>query len=717
MMYLPQACRNSVDSVEIWRRFKLVAGVLYIATLSQSLSAAAPETTNRMMALDAEIQAIKEESLAIRLMLPPTTTSRSANESVQSFDPAVDEHNRQNYLAVIERLQRQEMHGSLSDEDRLLLARLKLAYGLDLEAGFDLHAVGSEGVAVEERSRAWYDLATSFHLKGYYRAALQALGSAQDGLPADLRGPYQLLQANLFMSLGDFREAARSLTPWRGDKTLAPYGQYNLALAKIRTGEPDAAKRTLEAVTDTRGTSEEIASLRDRARLSLSYLLAREGEHDRARKQLKAVRSAGPYANRAMFALGWIAYQEGHRDSAIALWVAAQSGSTADPIVLESLLLVPALNHQENDLAQASRNYERAMRTFTRELKELDTARRHVLAGKVVPLLLRGDQIDADPETLELLGPLLASRDLQILRRDHGDLRVLREELDRKLREVDALAAAEAPEVIALPEAQMPAPKAEGKRPPGSPQRGVESLPDGQGGKIFPEASRQWWGQSYPTPRPGTQTLPEIESPPRRTVKPLPGSPYEEPYRPTFKGLPQTAQWLKEPPDPTIFGMPDSKIIWLPESGEFFRRPGQIDEEDYAYPDELPRVGSNRRVRSGLFLPGPEVSSPFDASATPVEGPLRDLALDINQGAGRRQPMVHSFDPGVTGEEREQQIEALRQRIKELRTRVSQAVVHFEEYTRALALEELDYRQGVLETMQEQASLELAKTYDQLSQQ
>ena len=46
-----------------------------------------------------------------------------------------------------------------SDEARLLLARMKLAYGLHLEAGFDLHALLDETVAPPVRNRAWYELA------------------------------------------------------------------------------------------------------------------------------------------------------------------------------------------------------------------------------------------------------------------------------------------------------------------------------------------------------------------------------------------------------------------------------------------------------------------------------------------------------------------------------------------------------------------------------
>jgi hypothetical protein len=79
--------------------------------------------------------------------------------------------------------------------------------------------------------------------------------------------------------------------------------------------------------------------------------------------------------------------------------------------------------------------------------------------------------------------------------------------------------------------------------------------------------------------------------------------------------------------------------------------------------------------------------------------------------------MVESFDPLAQGTERERQIAALRQRILVLRERIKLVSSQYENHARALALSELDRRQLLLENLQEQASLELAKTYDRRSQQ
>jgi hypothetical protein len=178
--------------------------------------------------------------------------------------------------------------------------------------------------------------------------------------------------------------------------------------------------------------------------------------------------------------------------------------------------------------------------------------------------------------------------------------------------------------------------------------------------------------------------------------------------------MPQSPEWIKEPPDPRITGMPDSEIIWLPSSGEFFRRPGEADLQDYEYPDERP--GGMAKADSLDFLPGPETASSFDSGTRPVGDALKELALAL-QGDGTGRPAAESFDPLSQGAERERQIAALRQRILVLKERIGLVAREYENHARGLALAELERRQRFIEDLQEQASLELAKTYDRRSQQ
>ena len=103
----------------------------------------------------------------------------------------------------------------------------------------------------------------------------------------------------------------------------------------------------------------------------------------------------------------------------------------------------------------------------------------------------------------------------------------------------------------------------------------------------------------------------------------------------------------------------------------------------------------------------------FNPGAVPVGEALRELAAALNSATDRMAQLGESFDPaaGIAG--LEERIAALRARILQLRARIANALALYESYTQALALDELDRRQQLLEDLLEQASLELAKTYDQ----
>jgi hypothetical protein len=166
-----------------------------------------------------------------------------------------------------------------------------------------------------------------------------------------------------------------------------------------------------------------------------------------------------------------------------------------------------------------------------------------------------------------------------------------------------------------------------------------------------------------------------------------------------------------------VTGLPELEILGFPVTGRFRIPTGDL--EDYAYPDTVPR----KRTRPGdryahqlnRMMPPPRDAAGFNPGAVPVGEALRGLAAALNSATRRMAQLSESFDPatGIAG--LEERIAALRARILQLRARIENAIALYENYTQALALDELDRRQHLLEDLLEQASLELAKTYDQAS--
>ncbi len=669
------------------------------------------------------------------MTLPAVAVEPDAEQRLQQllYGEALFHSHQQDFLSAITRLQLAEEQGLLppsSDDTRLLLARMKLAYGLHVEAGFDLHALLGEGVPEAVRNRAWYELARTFFHKGYQEAAAEALEHVQGDIPADIAGDYQLLRATVLMSLNRNREAARELEHWQGAPALAAYAHYNRGIALVRAGDPVQAVPALERVLDMPAEGEELLALRDKAHLSLGYAFARQDDYEMAREQLQAVRPQGPFSNRALLALGWIAHKQGRRESALVSWMELRGRSPTDPAVLETLLVVPAVHRELDALQMATRDYEVAMTAYSSELKSLHAARESVQQGTAVSLLLQsatgsghGPAGQTGDGQTRYFGPLLATRNFQEMLQGHNELQAMLHNVDKGLHNVDLLAKAVAPAGEIAVRSGVSSPPAPATREsagsasvnrPASQQQGFSrQLGD-------PEWQQQWGyreGAATDYPAPGIPLLPEIELPADQALEPLPDPGFTGLPDSDISGLPLESEFIKDLPGAEVSELLDTEILWLPETGPF-RLPG--GEEDYAYPDRVlgkrSRPGERHAYPLNRLIPAPGDDAGFNPGAVPVGEALRELAAALNSATSRMVQLGESFDPteGIAG--LEERIAALRARILQLRKRIENAITLYENYTRALALDELDRRQYLLEDLLEQASLELAKTYDQSSE-
>lgn len=645
------------------------------------------------------------------------------------YGEALFHAHQRDYLSAIARLQLLEEQGLAqpsSVDARLLLARMKLTYGLDVEAGFDFHAVLGEDVPEAVRNRAWYELAMRYSHKGYYQAAAEVLEHVQGEMPAGMMGEYQLLRATVWMALDQNRQAAEVLEHWEGAPVLAAYAHYNRGIALLRMGDHDRAIAALEHAVDLPAKGEEALALRDKAHLSLGYVFARMEQYEPARKQLEAVRPQGPFSNRALLALGWIAHKQGRRQSALVPWLELRGRSPTDPAVLETLLVVPALHRELDALPAASRDYETALTTYTGELDRLQEVRESVRNGKAVARLLRattGSGQGATGETgsddTRYFGPLLASRDFQETRQGHDELQSMLQQVDEGLRNIDRLAQATVP-AGGAPARAAGSPPSPARVAPGTASGDGTPAPQGAGPARpgdDPQWQQQWGyrqGPSTDYPPAGIPPLPEIESPADRVLKPLPESEFIGLPESDFSGLPAEPELIALP-DSEAIGLPESEVIWLPESGRF-HMPG---EEDYAYPDRVPghrtQAGERHAYPLNRILPSSGGDAGFDPGAVPVGQALRELAMALASATERMSRLGDSWVPGAGVAGLEERIAALRARILQLRARIEHAIALYEGYTRSLALDELDRRQHLLESLLEQARLELAKTYDQAS--
>ncbi len=651
------------------------------------------------------------------------------------YGEALFHFHQQDYFSAITRLQLADEQGMLppsSTDTGILLARLKLAYGLDIDAAFDFHALLNENVPDTVRNRAWYELAKAFFHKGYSEAAEEALDHIRGEIPQDIRGDHQLLHATVLLALNRNRQAAQLLEQWKGAPELADYAHYNRGIALMRTGDYANAIKSLERVADLQSEEEALLALRDKANLSLAYVFAQSGSLEQAQARLEKVRLQGPITNRALQALGWVAHKQGRSEAALVPWMELRGRSPTDPTVLETLLVVPSVYRELDSLQVATRDYEAAVATFSDELRSLNDSLESVRRGSTVSLLLQKDaalggspgQASARPET-RYFGRLLASRNFQETRQGYSHLQSMLQDIDKGLDNIDKLARAVQPggdpdsRSTAIPPSMSAAQESSGG-PAAGEGRGRARDKGHTGLPADPEWEVEWErreGQQAEHPSRGIPSLPEIELPEGSVLEGLPESGFAGLPEPEFTGLPGEPEPTALLQGPEDIGLPGSQIVWLPEAGRF-QMPG--NDPDYAYPDAVAFDASrarqaDRRQRMRL-ISAPGVEAGFNPGAEPVGEALQELAAALGSATDRVARLSRAFDaesPGVDG--LEGRIAALRERILRLRGRVNNAIALNEGYTQALALDELKHRRHQLEGLLEQANLELAKTYDQAS--
>jgi tetratricopeptide (TPR) repeat protein len=661
---------------------------------------------------------------------PQENDSRRLQELL--YGEALFHFHQQDYFSAITQLQLADEQGMLppsSKDTGILLARLKLAYGLDIDAAFDFHALLDENVPDTVRNRAWHELAKAFFHKGYTEAAEEALDHVRGEVPEDISGAHQLLHGTVLIALNRNSQAAQLLEQWKGAPESADYAHYNRGIALMRAGDYASAIKSLERVADLQAEEEELLALRDKANLSLAYAFTQTGNLERAQAQLEKVRLHGPFSNRALQALGWIAHKQGRREAALVPWMELRGRSPTDPAVLEALLVVPSVYRELDSLQVATQDYETAVATFSDELRSLNDTLESVRRGATVNLLLQKEaasggspgQAPARPET-RYLGRLLASRNFQETRHGHAQLQSMLHDIDKGLDNIDKLAKAVQPggdrenRSIAFPPSTPPVHESGG--PAAGDGRGPAKGKAHTSLPVDPEWELEWAlreGQQAEHQSPGIPLLPEIELPEGSVPEPLPQSEFAGLPEPEFTGLPEEPEPTALLQGPEDIGLPGLQIVWLPEAGRF-QLPG--NDQDYAYPDAVALDESrarptDKRQRMRLIT-APGADAGFNAGAEPVGDALHELAAALSSATDRVARLSRVFDaasPGVDG--LEGRIAELRKRILRLRGRVNNAITLNEGYTQALALDELKRRQRQLEGLLEQANLELAKTYDQ----
>ena len=259
--------------------------------------------------------------------------------------------------------------------------------------------------------------------------------------------------ANILIDEEDFPAATRQLEQVTLTSLSGAYARYNVAVARLRSGDLRDGLRALDDVMQLPPDNEEIRALRDRAALTKGLTQLREGNFSGAREALLHVRADGPFSNEALMVLGLVNFERGAPRAALPLWMELMTRHPAHESVQEAMLLAPRAFEELGAEPQALAGYQQAAANYRAALHQVERAIRNVDQADWLPQLADdgGQRRDVDPmarlarfdaargEEMPYLYALFASHGFSERHHQYQQIIRLRELLERRQRELPAL--------------------------------------------------------------------------------------------------------------------------------------------------------------------------------------------------------------------------------------------------------------------------------------
>ncbi len=243
----------------------------------------------------------------------------------------------------------------------------------------------------EVRDQAWFYLGKVLYAAGQFEQSEQALRSATGKLPIALDSERHMLLAQGLMYRGLFDRAIAELEGWQGPPQWMAYSQFNLGVALVRAGRPDAGLALLDSVGLLVTENPELIALRDKANVAIGYSHLQAGRPAAARLALNRVQLAGSQSSKALLGAGWADAAEGSYPQALVPWLELHGRGVQDAAVQESYLAVPYAYAELGAIGQAVQYYEQAISSYDAERVRIDESMAAIREGRLLAAALSAE--------------------------------------------------------------------------------------------------------------------------------------------------------------------------------------------------------------------------------------------------------------------------------------------------------------------------------------
>lgn len=324
---------------------------------------------------------------------------------------------------------------------RYAVGNFAAAYRMNLRAESILKSIMNSTGDQQVRNEAAYYLAHSFWKRGEAEFARMSIERISGMMPVDLIEDELFLRTQIYMAIGNYPGAVRSLQKLQVSERYAGFAAYNLGVALIKIGQKRQGIEQLDKVAQMPGEEEVILALRERTNLALGLRMIENKQPELARQYLERIRLKGPFSNKALLATGWAEAESNNLDRAIVPWSKLSERDVSDKYVQESKLGVPFAYAQLGLHGKAALLYGKALEELDVELDRLNGSVKSVQDGRflraVQKLELKHDEhpirqlgtLPAAPET-SYLPDLMTSTDFQESFANYLDLIELSSQFD-----------------------------------------------------------------------------------------------------------------------------------------------------------------------------------------------------------------------------------------------------------------------------------------------
>lgn len=289
-------------------------------------------------------------------------------------------------------------------ESNLLLADLYYGYGLYEESRQRFAQLLGAEVSDSIQNRIWFNLARLRFDQGYHDQSLELLARINDRLPDNIEAERKFLQTNLLIGNQQYDDAADLSNRIDAQSIWKFYARYNLAVSLVEGERSEQGRFLLDQLGQIEAEDAERLALRDRANLSLGLKQIRLEQPESAIDALSRVRLHGPLSHEALLASGWAWHQLGQYEKALVPWRELLRRNSLDSATQEAILAIPANYAAAGENILALRSFESAAEQFNGQLALLDLAVESIENDGLVAAL-REHAILFDRASLQRLPP------------------------------------------------------------------------------------------------------------------------------------------------------------------------------------------------------------------------------------------------------------------------------------------------------------------------